>query len=232
MRYESLSITFSKLSSCLNTRNNKSTPLYDVNSLTNLQHIYLTDLIQSPSISRIWRLRKTRHFPKRHRLPLPPPLSLSLRPRRSLYRATILAPRGAGVGLLSLRRARTRRVPYFSFARASRPGFSFTASLRATPPSSPRALRSVCRRGRVRCIYWTDFVLRRALSAYPRLPRALSLVLPHLPPPPAVASNDRTTPWSLWLFCRAPLPPCAHAPVYSERPDASGQGRRCDAQLA
>lgn len=130
------------------------------------------------------------------------PLSLlRLRPRRSHYRATTLAPRGAGVGLLSLRRARTRRVPYFSLAPShelpAQPLRSprLSASRCATPPSSPAApsaLRSVPMAACAAFIEPISFFVARP-PAHPRLALSLSLspfVLPHLPRPPLRANSS------------------------------------------
>lgn len=84
---------------------------------------------------------------------------------------TTLAPRGAGVGLLSLRRARfTRRDHMFSPSpsraradRLSRP----VSSLSSRRASLAINDRKRCRRPRTRCIYWTDFVLRRRARSSP-----------------------------------------------------------------
>jgi len=96
---------------------------------------------------------------------------------------TTLAPRGAGVGLLSLRRTRTMRSPSpsLSYAQASgllptSPARSFSLSAhRATPPSSSSAAEAVPR---------ALHLLNRFRSLFP-------LTICHLAPLPAFAYVSR-----------------------------------------
>lgn len=94
----------------------------------------------------------------------------------------MLAPRGAGVGLLSLRRARFAASRLYPLSRArsdrlSRP--SLFRSLRVAFPCPHR--RRPKRWPRARCIYWTDFVLRRRAHPPVAYPRRCPLAICHSP---------------------------------------------------